>query len=198
MAAIGGFEKNVGGVIQSVFIDRRKNKRLRAFGAEFSGVLHDGRNFPDLPGDPIVSGDVGASRAINNIWIHGIRNGISVLDGADRMPIAKSNFAIVASAGNADGAAILLSATHAIRESVIGNDVINLRGGLVIPGTPGASPICTDQRALIADQQNNFRMNGTDPDILVVIAAGRAANSRPGFSGVSGAPGDGAGHIKNV
>ena len=32
----------------------------------------------------------------------------------------------------------------------------------------------TDDRTLIADQQNDFRVIGIDPDVLVIVAAWRA------------------------
>src|SRR5882724_2798188 len=129
MTAIGSSEKKICGVVKRVFIYRRKNKWLRTFGAEFPSVLHDRRNLLNLPGDPVISRHIRAAGTVNNVWIHGIGNGISVLDCPNGMPIAESNFAVVAAAGNAYGAAILLAAANAIGKSVIRNHVINLRGG---------------------------------------------------------------------
>ena len=77
-------------------------------------------------------------------------------------------------------------------------DVINLRGGLVVPGTPGCSAVDGDQRALIADQENNVGIVGIDPEILIVVAAGSAAKAEPGFAAVGGLHGHSACAIDHV
>src|ERR1700730_7097125 len=102
------------------------------------------------------------------------------------MPIPESDGAVVPAAGNASGAAFLLSAADAIRKRVAHADVVNLRGWLVVPGTPRFAAIHGDRRPLIADQENDPLVDGIDADVLIVVAAGRAAKTEPGFSAVGG------------
>ena len=54
------------------------------------------------------SDDVSA-RSVNNIGVERVRRDIAVLDDTHRMPIAKSDFAVVAAAGDADRTAFLLT-----------------------------------------------------------------------------------------
>src|SRR5450755_343949 len=114
------------------------------------------------------------------------------------MPFAEGDLAVVAAAGNADRAALLLSGAKAIGEGVVGGDVINLRGGLVVPGTPGLATVHCDDCALVAGDQDDLGIDGIDPDVLVIVATGRAAKAGPGLAAVDGLPGDGRGHVNDV
>ena len=67
------------------------------------------------------------------------------------MPLAVSDGAVVASAGDADGTTFLLAAADAVGEGGRDGHVINLRGGLVVPGAPGCAVVDGDQRTLITD-----------------------------------------------
>ena len=53
------------------------------------------------------------------------------------MPVAERDLAFVASAGDAGGSAFLLAAADPIGKRVVGADMVELRGRLVIPGAPG-------------------------------------------------------------
>ena len=110
----------------------------------------------------------------------------------------KRELAVVAAAGDAGGAALLLAAADAIGEIVIGVDVVHLRGGLVVPGTPRFAAVDGDDGALIAHDEDDIGVVGVDPDALVIVAAGGAAESGPGLAGVGGFPGDGAGDVDGV
>src|SRR6185437_11016419 len=87
---------------------------------------------------------------------------------------------------------------QAIREGVIGIHVVHLRGGLVVPGAPALAAVHGDDCALIAGEDDDAGIVGIDPDVLVVVAAGSAAEAGPGLAAVSGFPGDGAGHVNDV
>src|SRR5580692_3261040 len=76
--------------------------------------------------------------------------------------------------------------------------MVELRGGLVVPGTPGRSARDRDEGALIANQQNDAGIVGVDPQILIVVAARRPAKTGPGFAAVGGLHGHGAGAINDV
>ena len=61
-----------------------------------------------------------------------------------------------------------------------------------------AAAVDGDERALVADQKNNVRIVGIDPEVLIIVAAGRAAKAGPGFAAVGGPHGDGAGAVDDV
>src|SRR5450755_2167343 len=114
------------------------------------------------------------------------------------MPFAEGDLAVVAATGNADRAALLLPSAEAVGEGVVGADVINLRGGLVVPGTPGLPAIHGDDCALVAGDQDDLGIDRIDPDVLVIVATGRAAKAGPGFAAVGRLPRDGRGHVNDV
>jgi hypothetical protein len=76
--------------------------------------------------------------------------------------------------------------------------VVHLRRGLVVPGTPRLAAVDCDDGPLVADENNGFRIVGIDPEILVVVATGSAAEAGPGLAAVSRFPGDGAGDDDGV
>ena len=81
---------------------------------------------------------------------------------------------------------------------VVGGDVIHLRGGLVVPGAPRLAAVDGDDGALIAGDEDGVGVVGIDPDVLVIVAAGGAAEAGPRLAGVGGFPGDGAGDVDDV
>src|ERR1700722_4983682 len=91
-----------------------------------------------------------------------------------------------------------MAAANAVREFVCYANVVKLRGWLVVPGTPSVSTVHGDDCALIADQQNRFRVVGINPEVLVIIAAGGAAKTDPCFSAVGRAHSDDAGAVNHV
>ena len=88
--------------------------------------------------------------------------------------------------------------SQAIRESVVRVHVVHLRRGLVVPGTPSLAAVDGDDGSLIADDSNDLRIVGIDPEILVIVSAGRAAETRPGLAAVCRFPGDRAGDDDHV
>src|SRR5208282_5651115 len=96
-------------------------------------------------------------------------------------------------------ATLLLSGADAVRKYVGGGDrVVELRGGLVVPRTPGRAAIYRDDRALVADDENNVAVVGIDPEILVIVAPGRATESHPGFAAIARAHRNGADDVEQV
>jgi len=87
--------------------------------------------------------------AVDQIGMQGIGRDVAVFFDADGGPIAKGDFAEVAAAGGADGAAFLLASVDPVGKLVVGDDVIELRGGLVVPGAPGLAAVDADGCALI-------------------------------------------------
>ena len=106
------------------------------------------------------------------------------------MPVVERDAAVVGSALDARAARVLLPRADAVRKRVVGRDVIHRPGVLVVPVAPAASAICGDHRALVGDGKNDLRVVGIDPDALVVVAAGRAADGAPRQAAVHRAPHD--------
>ena len=123
---------------------------------------------------------------------------VAILFNADGDPVAKSDLAKVAAAGGADRAAFLLAAVHPVRKLVVGNDVIELRCGLVVPRTPGLAAIHADGRALVNAEGNNVGVFGIDPNGVVVVASRRALDGGEILASVIGAVGRSVGHIDHV
>ncbi len=152
---------------------RRKNQRCGAVEAIFSGAQNHGRDVLRLPGNHVEARDL---PAINQIGMQRVGSDVTVFFSSHGMPIAKGDFAPIAAAGGSGGAALLLSAVNPVGKLIVGDDVIELRGRLVVPGTPRSASIDADRCALIAREQNDLRILGIDPDGVIVIAARRAAS----------------------
>ena len=88
--------------------------------------------------------------AVDDVGIERIGRDVAVLLDADRVPVAKRDRAVVAAAGDAGRSALLLAAAHAVRERVVGVDVVELRRRLVVPGAPRLAAVERDDRALVA------------------------------------------------
>ena len=90
------------------------------------------------------------------------------------MPLAERDLAVVAAAGDAHRSAVLLAAADAIRKRVVGHHVVERRGRLREPGAPRLAAVQRDDGALVDDEQHDVRVVRIPPDVLVVVAAGRA------------------------
>ena len=179
-------------------VERREHRGLGAVGTIFRVTKRDRSDVLHLAGGPVKLRDFASAAAINNVRVKGIGGDVAIFDHANGMPVAGGEGAIVAAAGNADGAALLLAAADAIGESWSYRDVINLSGGLVVPGTPGGSVVDGDECALIADEKNNVWVVGIDPEILIVVAAGSTTEAEPGFAAVGGLHGYGTGAVDDI
>src|SRR5215204_4597695 len=85
---------------------------------------------------------------------------------------------------SADGAAVLLRTGDPIREAIVGGDMINLRGWLVVPRAPCGCAVKCNDRALIAGEDHASRIVRLNPEFLIVVSPGRTVDSRPCFAGV--------------
>src|SRR5215475_11387876 len=97
-----------------------------------------------------------------------------VFKAADGVPVLGKNLAIVAAARDSRGSAILLRPIDTVWESVIGRDVVELAGRLVIPGAPRPAAIDADDRSLVNAQNHTRRTSWIDPEHVEIVAAGRA------------------------
>src|SRR5439155_24276256 len=100
---------------------------------------------------------------------------IPVLLRADGTPLPERDLAVVAAAHDPGGSALLLAAVHAVRELVVGADVVELRRRLVVPRAPRRAPVHRDEGALIAGEQDDVGIVRVDPQTVVVVAPRRTA-----------------------
>ncbi len=114
------------------------------------------------------------------------------------MPIAKSDLAVRPPAVDPDRTALLLPTVEAIRKRVVGADVIKLGGRLVIPRAPACAAVHGDDGALIARQENNLRVVRRDPDVLIIVASGRAAPAIPRLAAVGRFPANDTRSVNDV
>ncbi len=114
------------------------------------------------------------------------------------MPVVERDLAVVAAAVDARRARVLLSAAQAIRERVVGRDVVHRGRRLRVPVAPRLAAIGRDDAALVGDDEQDVRVVGIDPDLLIVVAAGRAAHGRPREAAVLGAPEHGRAAVDDV
>src|SRR5256886_7900762 len=85
---------------------------------------------------------------------------------------------VVAAAHDSGGPALLLAAVHAVRELVIGADMVKLRRRLVVPRAPRRSAVHRDDGALVAGEQDDLRVVRVDPQAVVVVGP-RGTAERP-------------------
>src|SRR4029077_2521848 len=184
LPAVDGLEEEVGGVVERVRIDGREHGWLCAVGAEFFSLDGNRRDVLNLAGVPVIFRNLASAAAVNDVGIERVGSDVAVFNCADGMPVALGDGAVVAAAGDADRAALLLAAADAVRKSVSDAGVIELRGRLVVPGAPRGTAVDAYKGTLVGDEQNSVRVDGVDPDVLVIIAARSATNAGPRFGAI--------------
>ena len=90
------------------------------------------------------------------------------------MPVARGDRAVVGAAGDGDGAVVLLPGVDPVRGLVVGGEVIELPGRLVVPAAPGRAAIDGDDGALVGAGDHALRRFRVDPQVVVIVATGRA------------------------
>src|SRR6185437_6613568 len=71
--------------------------------------------------------------------------------------------------GSFGSGAILLRAIDAVREAVVGADVVHLRGRLVVPAGPGLAAVGGDDGALVDAHDLAVRIVRVDPQFVVIV-----------------------------
>ncbi len=89
---------------------------------------------------------------------------------------------MIGAAGGGGGSAVLLRAVNVIREFVIGNDVIELRSGLVVPSAPRRAGVQRDGCPLVRGQRHMLRIRRIHPELVIIVAARCAAHNAQSFS----------------
>jgi hypothetical protein len=84
---------------------------------------------------------------------------------------------MVGAAENGSASAILLRSVHHVGKLVVGDHVVELCGGLVVPCAPGLAAIETDRCPLVRSENHVGWMLGINPNLMVVIPTGCAADN---------------------
>src|SRR6187200_2127203 len=100
------------------------------------------------------------------------------------MPLAERDLSVMAAARDTGRAAVLLAAADAVGKRVVRHHVIHRRGGLVVPTAPRLAAVERDDGALIGDPEHDVGVVRVNPEILIVVAAGRALPRHPGLAAV--------------
>src|SRR5205807_3546832 len=96
---------------------RREDNRLRPQDAKILRSKRLRHDVLRLPGAAVITCQLAA---VDDVRVEGIRNNIPVFLSRHRMPLADSDLAIIAPAGNARRAALLLSAAKPVGKGVVG------------------------------------------------------------------------------
>src|SRR6516225_8408821 len=165
---------------------------------DVGGAHRDRRDVLHLPGRHVELRDFAPPGAVDQVRIERIRGHVAVLDGPRRVPVAIGDAAVVAAAQDADRTAFLLPGADTVREGRSDADMIELCGRLVEPAGPGLAAIYGDDRTLIADERDDARVIGVDPQVLIVVAAGCTAQRLPALASVRRLHGDDAGAVHHI
>ncbi len=127
--------------------------------------------------------------AIDDVRVFRVRREVVALAAGGRLAEVGQVDAVVAVrvARNAGRARILLRSVDPVRIPAVGDHVVELRGRLVVPRTPRAASVERHDGALVGAEYHAVGARGVDPQLVVVVAAGRALDGFPRHSGVAGA-----------
>src|SRR5436309_3362679 len=96
--------------------------------------LEPGRDVGNIAGVPVPFAHPAAqSRTVDNGRIGRIGNVVVAFVSAHRMPVTEGDRAVVAAACDGYGAGILLAGIDPVGEAVVGGQMIELPGRLVVP-----------------------------------------------------------------
>src|SRR6266571_9166395 len=117
-----------------MWVTRRKYKRQSPGAAVFSRVRERRLDVLVFAGAQAESSDRSAVNGVGIEWV-----GLDVTVFAARLdgtPVVRVQRRIQTAAGRGGGAAVLLRAVDPVGKTAVGDDVVELAGGLVVPRTP--------------------------------------------------------------
>ncbi len=189
LAAVARLPERVGREEERPRVDRREQDGLGADRSPVGRAGNAGADRLDLAGATVPARD--APAAVDDVGVERVGRGVAVFVDADGPPLAEGDPAVVAPARDAGRAALLLAAVEAIGEGVVGRDMVELGGRLVVPRAPGLAAVDGDHRALVAGVEDDGGVSRVDPEVLVIVAARGALESPEGLPAVCRFPGDG-------
>ena len=195
LPAVGGLPENLRGEEEDVRIGGGEDHGRGAIEAELARAQGNGPDVLRLAGPLVVSGELSA---VDQPGMQRIGSDVAVLLDADGMELAKRDLPVVAAADDRGRARLLLRAIDAVREPIVGRDVEELRGRLVVPARPGLPAVDREGRSLVASEQDDPRVLGMDPDAVVVVSARRALDRGETLAPIRRAVGRGVGRVDDV
>ena len=97
---------------------------------------------------------------------------VATFAGTDDPALLPRDCALTIAGRHADGGVVLLGTVDAIGSPVVGGDVVELGGHLVVDGRPGLAAVEGNARAAIVALNHAERIAGVDPEVMVVIVGG--------------------------
>src|SRR5664279_2536748 len=191
-ATVGGFHDVLRSQIERVLLKRREDKHRRP-GVAIFALVDLAAKVGRWPWSDVLAqrgAAVPANHAaidtggIKNIGITGVGREPSAFASADHKPVTRGNQPVIGSTHDRRAAAVLLRAVNVIGEPVVGDYVIELPDRLVVPGGPRLAVVETDGCALIGANYHARSVLGIDPELVVVVAARRAAHDGDGLAGI--------------
>ena len=124
--------------VQGVRILRRKAQRRIGGHAVFRVAAHHARRHGGhLPVGAVDAHHAAARPAgVHQVVVQRIGNNVAELVAAHRVPVHEGDLAVVAAAQRAHRPAVLLRAVDPVGIAIVGGEMIDLAGRLVVPGTP--------------------------------------------------------------
>src|SRR5262249_9797069 len=127
------------GVVEQPWIARGKEKRKGPGVPVLSGKGERGIDALLLKRPLVETPD---RTAKENLRIGGIGRDVAVLSaGRHRPPVAQGDGRKFRAGEGRDGSAVLLRSVDPVGKPLVGRDMVELRGRLVVPGAPGLRPI---------------------------------------------------------
>ena len=122
--------------------------------------------------------------AINDIVIFGVHGDVGRFSPGGLLPILVVDGAAIASVLDSDGGIVLLCGINTIGEGIVGRDPIELRGRLVVIGTPSFPTIVGNLCPAVITDNHTLGVFRGDPEV-VMVAMGRIEGIE-GFAPVGG------------
>src|SRR2546422_3151002 len=179
-----------------MWVTRRKNKRQSPGAAVFSRVRERRLDVLVFAGAQTESSDRSAVHGVGIKWV-GLDIAVFAA-GLDGAPVVKAQGRIQTPAGRGGGTAVLLRAVDPVGKTVVGDDMVELAGGLVVPRTPRLAAVHGDDGALIAAENHALRFIGINPQKMIIVAAGRAFDGREALPAIARTIERSVGHINCV
>jgi hypothetical protein len=107
---------------------------------------------------------------VHRMVIERIRHDRPPFPPVDGTPVEGRDLAEIAPCSSTDRAGILLCRVHPVGEAVVGRDVVDLLGVLVIPQAPRCAAVERDDRALVVAKDDTVAVRGIDPSCLRIVA----------------------------
>ena len=183
LAAVLGAEETLAREVEHARIARREHQRQRPGLAVEIRIGQRGIDRPGLPGAQVEPLHPAAEE---HVRVLGVGSDVVALAARRRLAEHGEVDAVVGvgAAGHTGGAGILLRAVHPVGKAVVGDHVVELAGRLVEPGAPGLAAVGGHHRPLVDAEDAPLRAARIDPELVVVVAAGRALDRHEGLAGI--------------